>query len=265
MAIHAVVPLIPEPRPPTPSGTTLVEAIAGLALGLIIMAAAARSLDIARRLLERSDRRGAARLIARAAAGVLAAEVEGLPGSEVMVLDSTRVRFSARRGGGVVCRRVTGSTLTVRQAAWWASREPDPGRDSLLIRLVAPAGWYRASLTSVGTSTCADGGSALRLTTGALPDSIADRVSEAAPVVLVETVEYRLYRDATGAWLLGERHRSGGGWTTTSPVAGPLAANGIRVELVSGARGRSGALAVTVRAATPLSTESTRVIVALEP
>ncbi|HWO90180.1 MAG TPA: hypothetical protein VNL98_13635 [Gemmatimonadales bacterium] len=265
MAIHAIVPLIREPRAPVPAGTTLVEAIAGLTLALIVMAVAARSLDVARRLLERSDRRGAARLAARAAAAVLAAEVEGLPGSEVVVLDSTRVRFSARRGGGVLCRQVTGSALTVRQAAWWASREPDPGRDSLLVRLVAPAGWYRTAVTSAGTSTCADGSSALRLSTSVLPDSIADRVSEAAPVVLVETAEYRLYRDATGAWLLGERHRSGGGWTTTSPVAGPLAANGIRMELVSGAGGRSSALAVTARAATRFSTESTRVVVALEP
>jgi hypothetical protein len=42
------------------------------------------------------------------------------------------------------------------------------------------------------------------------------------PVVVFETVEYRLYRDASGYWWLGTRSSGASGWTATSPIAGPL-------------------------------------------
>lgn len=244
-------------------GATVVEAIAGLTIALVIMGAAARSLDVARRMLERTERRAAARLAARAAAHIIASEADGLPAADVRLLDSSRVVVQARRALGLLCRRPQGVVLFVRRRAWWALRAPDRDRDSVRIRLAVPAGWFQTGLSSVGAGTCPDGTEAVRLTLGALPDQVAARISSGAAVVLIEAVEYRLYRDATGSWMLGERHRSGGGWTMTSPVVGPLDPQGLRMAVMQ-VGGRPAGLRVNTRAPGPQGAESASVLVALE-
>jgi hypothetical protein len=56
-------------------------------------------------------------------------------------------------------------------------------------------------------------------------------MGEAAPVRLVELVEYRRYTDAAGLVWLGVRGASAGGWSPSSPVAGPLSpAGGLRLS-----------------------------------
>ncbi len=74
-----------------------------------------------------------------------------------------------------------------------------------------------------------------------LPAELAG-VAPGAPVRLFETVEYRTYRDGEGLWWLGVRTVGAAGWSTISPVAGPLRGErGLRLQAWDGAGAPAGA------------------------
>jgi len=75
---------------------------------------------------------------------------------------------------------------------------------------------------------CADGSAGTRIAmTGLVGGAFSqmDSVNIGAPARTFETVNYRLYQDASGVWWLGVRTWVSGAWNQTNAVAGPLLPN----------------------------------------
>ncbi len=210
-------------------GVSLAESVASLAAAGVVLAASGQALFAARRLLEATSRRLAARQQARAGAQVLAAELRDIAPAQgdLLLLQPTSLRMRAMRATGASCEAGGGRVL-VRRSTWAQVRAVDPARDSAALRL-ASGEWERFAVTSTGGGACPGGGAADRLGSSGLSDSVAARVGTGAPIWVFEVVEYRLYRDASGDWWLGVRGAGAGGWSATSPVAGPLTSDGLAI------------------------------------
>jgi len=180
-------------------GTSLIEALVALLLGLIVvqgaLTAAAKARVVHRRLVERADVLSSVRLTA----AVLRAEVEGgVPGDDWSVIDDS-LSLRAFRGTGLVCSAASsGDGLVV---SWVGYRRPDPTKDSVW---VAGAMGAVAVTGLVGVETAPescgmeplDGGLMLRLSEVVPFDAAVARVYE------------RGAYSVTGAAL---RYRRGGG------------------------------------------------------
>ena len=220
-------------------GYSLVEVLVGAVVASMLLASAAALLQSGRRYVARHRARLEARRAVAAVAGVLRAELEGVAfrhGDAIAVSDSS-VRIRAGRGGGAVCG-ARPDVLLVDTTTWRAVRAVDPARDEAAVLVPGRAGhpdedrWLRAAIAAVGSGTCAAGAAAhvFRLdTTGVGPLTV---VPPGAPLRVIETVEYRLYKDGAGQRYLGQSARSGGTWSAISPVAGPLAAGGLHIRLM---------------------------------
>jgi len=206
------------------SGFLLAETLTALVVGLILLTAVASLLTAAHRQDGVLRRRLAARRGVDAVLAVLRTELAAAAG--VSGISESTVVLRAGRGFGVVCGRRAGALLVGNGRG---SRLPDPGRDSLRVldagRMPWGPGpaWRSAPLRSAGAASCDDGRPGLSLGT----DSLTALARDGAPIWIVETVEYRAYRDAAGSWWLGARGADTAGWNVTTPVAGPVAARGI--------------------------------------
>ncbi len=113
--------------------------------------------------------------------------------------------------------------LRISRNAFFAYRDPQPGRDSALLYLSgmptpADSGWIAAGISAVtGSSTCGAGEPAISLT---LPAAIGT-IPGGTPVRIYEPMELAAYQ-SDGQWWLGMRSLSSG--EAIQPVFGPLAA-----------------------------------------
>jgi hypothetical protein len=212
---------------------TLVEAMVALVAAAVLGAAVAGATLTAQRFALAASARLASRRALRTAAGVLRAELEGAPraaGALVRVgLDAVTLR--ATRAVAIVCGvDSTRGRVLLDDRRRWELRAPDPAKDSVLMAAdtgdVVSTQWYwaAAGLAAVGRGTCPDGSAAAALTLSGGAAAVPPTTRAGAPLLVFETVEYRLYADGAGDWWLGTRSGSAGGWTATSPVAGPLRA-----------------------------------------
>lgn len=254
-----------------PPGFALAELVVALLVAAVVLAAAFRALDSARAVLRDQAAVIAVRQNVRTAALVLQAELRPLSpaAGDVVAASDTAISLRAARASGPVCATpsLTSATVVLRDGLLSAIRAPDPARDSvLLFREGEPLRtsddrWIHAGLAAAHGASCADGapGTALVLS-GAAPGELAG-VAEGAPARVVEPTQYRLYRDAAGQWWLGAREFTGGAWSATSPVAGPLRPrDGLRLRFLDLAGGPAPApaaaalveIAVRGRSARPL-------------
>ncbi len=219
-------------------GATLVELVTVLGLAALLLTATQRLLVLATRQDAELRRRLAARRAVVATAAVLRTELETLDAAagDLVVATDSSIVIRAVRGAGYACAAGP-NAVVIADSLWTEVRATDPTRDSLFVWLegdppwVPAGGWIALGISGAGGGTCDDGSAGLRLDVpGAgtrLPGSIAG-----APVRTYEVVEYRAYPDASRTWWLGIRTRSGAGWATTSPVAGPLAPRGLTLRLL---------------------------------
>jgi hypothetical protein len=180
-------------------GTSLIEALVALLLGLIVvqgaLTAAAKARVVHRRLVERADVLSSVRLTA----AVLRAEVEaGIQGDDWSVIDDS-LSLRAFRGTGLVCSAASsGDGLAV---SWAGYRRPDPAKDSVWIASALGT----VSVTGlVGVETAPDSCRA-----EPLDDGLVLRLSGVAPVdaSFARVFERGAY-SVTGAAL---RYRRGAG------------------------------------------------------
>lgn len=119
--------------------------------------------------------------------------------------------FDRRVGEGQSCAS-GGGMVTVANPPGRFERDPEPGRDELLIlTAIEPATWERRPLLGVAATQCPDLSPALALTT-----------PPAGPVLwlrVLTPVRMRAYRSGSAYWL-GLEDR--GGLATLQPFAGPV-------------------------------------------
>jgi hypothetical protein len=168
----------------------------------------------------------------RAVAGVLRAELQGVSAEagDLLAISDSALTLRAQRGFGVVCAPPGASTIVLDDSLISLLRAIDPTRDIARVyadgdpRTSADDRWLHASVTWVRRGACANGAAGTMLSLGGatIAADLAD-VGIGAPVRLFEVLEYRRYRDSAGLWWLGVRGpAAGGGWTASSPIAGPL-------------------------------------------
>jgi len=238
-------------------GTTLAEMVVALGAAAVILVALHALLLAATRARAREAATREARGTARAAAAILRAELQGTAsaaGDLLAVLD-TAVAVRAVRAQAPVCAQPAPDRVALDEAHGSWLRSPDPARDAARILLdgdpddAGDDAWWTAGIIGTGRGTCPDGSPAVTLD---LARPLPGPAVAGAPVRVLETVEYRLYRDASGQWMLGTRTRSASGWAATSPLAGPLRpSSGLRVT----ARDAAGAVAATPGEAVTLELE----------
>lgn len=212
-------------------GVSLAECVVALVAASALVAAVHTLLLVTHRLVRQQTARLAVRQSVRAVAGVLRSELEAaaLPALELVRLSDSALALRALRGFGVLCAAPGGGALQLEQASLSSLRAVDPARDSALVfsegdpLSEADDAWVPIGIGSVRSGSCPDGRSALELVPRSLASGATAGMSMGAPVRVFEVVEYRLYNDGSGSWWLGVRSPSAtGGWSATSPIAGPL-------------------------------------------
>ena len=219
-----------------PRGVTLVECLAAIVVSGVLMAAAYALLLTGSRLARAESSLLDVRRNVRAAAGVLRAELQGVSADagDLLAISDSAVTLRAQRGFGVVCAPPGVSSIVLDDSLLSLRRTIDPTKDVALVyadgdpMTSVDDRWLPATVTWVRRGACTNGapGTMLSLGGATIAADLAD-VGSGAPVRLYEVLEYRRYRDAAGLWWLGVRGpASGGGWTASSPIAGPLAPRG---------------------------------------
>jgi prepilin-type N-terminal cleavage/methylation domain-containing protein len=212
-------------------GFTLAETILAMVLLLMVSGSVYRMLlstvRLARSQAEhialQSNVRGAAVVIGNELRELSTAATGGGTGNDLLSLAPAAISYRAMRGFGYSCQTTGPGLLRISRNAFFAYRDPQPGRDSALLYLSgtptpADSGWVATAILSVsGLTTCGAGEPAISLT---LPTALGS-IPVGTPVRIYETMELAAYQ-SDGQWWLGMRSLSSG--EAIQPVFGPLAA-----------------------------------------
>ena len=216
------------------AGFTLAELLVGLVVAAVVLGAAFRLVEAARALSRDQAAVLDVKQNVRAAALILQSELRPLApaAGDVVSASDTSVTIKALRTLSALCAppSVGSARVTLRDALTSGFRAIDPARDSVLVyrdgEPLRPSDdrWLHADVAAVRSGVCADGSRGTELALAGVAGGPAELsgVTEGAPVRVFEATTYRLYADAAGQWWIGERSFSGGAWSATSPLAGPL-------------------------------------------
>lgn len=213
-------------------GVTLIECLASIVVSGVLTAAVYALLLTGSRLARAESSALDVRRNVRTVAGVLRAELQGASAEagDLLAISDSALTLRAQRGFGVVCAPPGASGIVLDDSLLSLLRAIDATKDMALIyadgdpRTSTDDRWLQASIAWVRRGACANGamGTVLSLGGATIAADLAD-VGTGSPVRLFEVLEYRRYRDQTGLWWLGVRGpAAGGGWTASSPIAGPL-------------------------------------------
>ena len=226
-------------------GFTLIE----LLIGLIIMGIVGTLLVKTMTNIQRTTGAQAARMDSqesmRAATFYITGllhEVDAYEG-DLVTATATAIRVRAPRWTGITCTGVTTSgtnlNVTVKKSQLWGVRSPSPTLDSLhVFNEVTTAAraddvWLFGKMIDTLTQNCPDGPPGLRLT---ILISAASGGNAAAttgftlgsPIRGFQMEEVGVYTDGSGVNWLGQSTADlAGAWSTVTPLAGPLQANGL--------------------------------------
>ena len=220
-------------RPPQ-RGFSLAELLVALVVASIVLASVCSALLGAQRFYRAQAQVLEVQQNVRVVAQVLSQEIRGLDAGDgdIVAMSDTAITLKAPRALGVTCAApdVARGVLIVRNSLTSGLRAVDPARDSVLVfrdgdpTIATDDRWLRSSLSATGPAACADGAAGSRLTLGGAVGGLSqlDGVGAGSPIRAFEVVRYRLYDDGGGRWWLGTQSFTGGGWSVTSPIAGPL-------------------------------------------
>lgn len=239
-------------RLPRAAGFTLVELIIAITVAGFVMTALYQVLKRNQRFSQAQTQIVDVQQNIRAIALILPGELRELDASDgdVIAMDGSSITVRAMRGLSITCAAPNPTTgqVIVSNAMTWGYRAVDPARDqALMFREGNPQNrgddvWLRSAVGATAAATCADGSAGTRLTLSTLAGvaglggmsalgSGDVGATTGAPVRTFETVRYLLYADGTGISWLGVQTFSGGSWSASSPIAGPLVAgSGISFE-----------------------------------
>jgi hypothetical protein len=201
-----------------------------LVLGTVAMGLVYRVLIAQQRRATDLAMRAAVDNTLRTAVGFISEELShagaGIAPSDFLAVASESLGYRARRGSGIACS-VTSSSVDLMAEPLAAYRQPQPGRDSLMLFVGNDSvgnGWIVGPVNGVTASVCG-GRRSLRISTR-LDSLTVSRLAPGSlsPLLVVEVMQLKLYRSQGNYWL-GARSVSGG--ETIQPVTGPLEAGGL--------------------------------------
>ena len=242
----------PLTRLPRAAGFTLVELMIAITVAGFVMTAIYQVLKRNQRFSQAQSQILDVQQNIRAIALILPGELRELDANDgdIIAMDGSSITVRAMRGLSITCAAPNPTTgqVIVSNAMTWGYRAVDPARDQALIyregdpRKSSDDVWLRSTIGATAAATCTDGSAGTRLTLSSLAGvagvggmsalgSGDVGATTGAPVRTFETVRYLLYADGTGISWLGVQTLSGGSWSASSPIAGPLvASSGISFE-----------------------------------
>jgi len=233
------------------SGFSLVELVVAVIIAGVIAAALHGVLLVGQRFYRAQPQILDVQRNVRSITQVLPAELRGLDAGDgdIVAMSDTALTLKTTRALGILCAapETSAGRVTVGDDLLFGYRAIDPARDSVLLfregdtLLESDDRWLRAQVTAVGSARCPDGSAGTRLTlalAGGGTELLG--VTSGAPLFAFEVIRYRLYEDGARTWWLGLQSYSGG-WSATSPLAGPLRPrDGLRFDYVDAAGAAAG-------------------------
>ncbi len=226
-------------------GFTLIEMVVSLTLVSLVAAAVGGVVVTVQRFYREQAERAAISANLREGVSALEMDLRGLDavdslGSELIRMEQTSLTVMVTRSVSFLCESpdLTRSQLKIGRKPILGLRLLDPARDSLLIWARAGADsqpdnvWLRADVHSVSYGRVCPGNSpGIAVGLGGVSATELAGARLGTVVRAYQQIRYLLYRSADGRWWLGAREwKKGLGWTTTQPIAGPLALRGLRFK-----------------------------------
>lgn len=219
-------------------GFTLVEIVISTGLMLIVSGAVYQTLTLSQRLSRAQTQQVGVQSDVRSATLVLLNEMRPLGSggdSDLLSIAPDAMTYRADRGVGFLCQPSTATQLRFDRESFSGHRDPQAGRDSVLVLVEnqpqsAPDSWIRVAITAVAAGSCAGGGTpAITLTV--FPTPALEGLAPGTPVRIQEVMELRLYRPDGRSWL---GLRSIGSGENIQPFAGPVHdGDGLRLEYLN--------------------------------
>jgi prepilin-type N-terminal cleavage/methylation domain-containing protein len=225
-------------------GFTLIELMITLVLLSLVGVALYQAIIGVQRVSKAQVERMDVQQTTRAATYYLSNALRELDAAEgdILVADSTRIRFRAMRWTGVLCSPVAlaaGNVVFVTRDAILGLRGPDAAQDSILLFRDGDIGtrgddrWLEGGLVGVTPATpCPDGGPGIALAVQIAAssggnDSALVGVTSGSPIRGYQVEDLGLWNDGTTNWVGRRTMNRGGGWTAVQPLVGPMMARGL--------------------------------------
>ncbi len=226
-------------------GLTLAELVISLVLMGLTGTAVGRVVIIATRFHRLQTERAQIHASLRAGMTFLQSELRELnagdsAGSDLVEMSLSSLTYKGMRSTSFLCRspHPTRPQITVSQTPFFGLRRLDAARDSILVLAENDPStpvddvWLHADVVSIATGKVCPGDTrGARIVLGGLTQAALAGVDRGAAVRGFQVTRVLLYKDARGQSWLGVRDwKKGTGWSTTQPVLGPLAPDGLRFE-----------------------------------
>lgn len=227
-------------------GFTLIELLVSLVLVGVVTGAIYTLLLNNQRIYRQQVERVELNATLRAAVAILPSELREASatdtiGGDLIAITASSITYKAMRSLYLLCGPATNSgstgSVTLFQDPRFGLRALDAARDSVLIFAEGdPATrgdnhWLHANVRSItlGTSCPGTTPSVTVDLTHVNPVGSLAGVTDGAPLRGYEVVQFLSYTDTNGdLWIGGRQYSKSGGWSTTQPLLGPLAASGLQ-------------------------------------
>ena len=251
-------------------GFTLIELLLATVSTILVVGSLTQSVMATQRLVRAQGARLGVQAGVRSAMVVVLNELRELSTAEggsasendILSISPAGLTYRAMRGSGFTCQGSSSTQLRISQSTFSGFRDPQPGRDSVLVYLdsatAGEPGWVAVGLTAVATGTACPGSiPALTLTIPPHP-ALAGKPAT-IPVRTFEPMELRTYLSEGQFWLGA---RSLGTGESIQPLFGPLYdVNGFelsyrsRMGTLTSDRSAIRSIVVTLRGRSELSSE----------
>jgi type II secretory pathway pseudopilin PulG len=222
-------------------GFTLLETVVATGMMLIVSGAVYQLLLSTRRLARSQFEHLSTQSTARNAVLLVLAELRelntavgmGQARNDILSGSTTSIIYRAGRGFGLLCQPSTSTQIRLARNSFLATRDPQPGRDSLSVYLEGDPTtdgddvWLSLGITGVSTAVPCLGSIEPALTLSVPETSALIGVGPGMPVRISEIMELKMYRSEAMFWL---GLRSVGSGDAIQPVAGPLSDDGFHLE-----------------------------------
>lgn len=254
-------------------GFTLIEILIALVLMGIVSTALYQLLVANQRIYRAQVESVAINESARAAVSIVPSEVREVSSGDgdVIAMNATSLTYKSMQSLYVQCTDPNTGALEIvlDRTTSFGLRAIDATEDSILIfaegdnSTRSDDGWLSASVTSTTVGTACPG-TLPSITVGLAGVSGTDlaNVSAGAPVRTFRPTQILLYQDGAGDWWLGGRQyqKSGGSWSTTQPLLGPLSGTGIALTYADAAGNATTDVTQVARVGITVQSQSSEVV-----
>jgi hypothetical protein len=212
-------------------GFTLIELMIATVTMVLVLGSIYQTVLVTQRVAQAQGEQLALQSSVRGAVLVVLNELRELSTAEggsghqndILSIGASAIAYRAMRGTGFTCTSSTSDQLRISRTGFSGFRDPQAGRDSLLLYADsagsgAEPGWMALPISRVSTSTACPGSDpGITLTTA--PIAWLTGKEAGLPVRIYEPMELRLYQSEGKSWL---GTRSMGTAEGVQPLFGPL-------------------------------------------